>query len=174
MARWELMEDHYLFGHPPDLEECEWEYKETERLSGRERRKRFKVPFYFDKGTIVCYDGKGQPGDFTFEGPPGPNMKPLDDEARAISQPYHDRGDWKMPMGEEAFPGQGYTESVLQALTRQLEKAALNQPTAPISVDSSVSREEFNKLQEQLAQLIAQNAELRETKPTKSPARRVT
>lgn len=84
MARWRLIEPHYIYGQYPDSSETEWEYREVDRLSGREMRKRYKVPAWFDRDTIVCHAGKGQKGDCVFEGDPTSNMEPLDDEARAI------------------------------------------------------------------------------------------
>ena len=167
MARWQLDEAHYLYGHPPDLEETEWEYKETDRISGRERRKRFKVPFYFEAETIVCYEGKGQPTDSTFEGPPTPAMKPLDEEAKAISAKH--AHSWIHPI--ESLPGQGFSASLLGSLEKQVAEITAKMPAQTTVDKSGVSREEFEALQVQLAELMAQNAELQESK--KTPARRV-
>ena len=170
MARWELTEDHYLFGYPPDLAEegTEWEYKETDRISGREKRKRFKVPFYFDKGTIVCHEGKGQNGDFVFEGPPTPAMTPLDAEAKAISAEHAEQ--WVNPMGEEAFPGQGFGDAIAKGFEKQIERLLSLKAPAPVEM-TGVSREEFDALRTQLAELMARNAEL-ETKPKITANRR--
>lgn len=162
MARWKLTEPHYLFGYPPDLsdEGTEWEYKETDRITGRERRKRFKVPFYFESETIVCLEGRGLPTDFVFEGDPTPGMQPLDDGAKAISAEHAHK--WVHPI--ETLPGQGFSASLLTSLERQLTELASKAP-APIQVaESGVSREEFTKLQEQLAALMAKNAELEASK----------
>lgn len=161
MARWELTEPHYLNGCPPDLEAVEWEYKETDRTTGRERRKRFEVPFYAESGTTVCYEGKGQPSDTVFRGDPTPSMTPLDDEARAISKEWEPR--WQHPI--ESLPGQGFSASLLSNLERQLNELAAKSPT-PIA-QSGVSKEEFDALKEQLAALMAEKAE-REAKPVPS------
>jgi hypothetical protein len=168
MARWKLEEAHYLFGHPPDLEEVEWEYKETDRVNGRERRKRFKVPFYFEAETIVCYEGKGQRDDCVFEGTPTPAMQPLDDEAKEISAKYS--GQWIHPI--ESLSGQGFSASLLSGLERQLAELTSKMPAPTTVVESGVSREEFENLQAQFAALMAQNAELQAAK-TETPARRV-
>lgn len=169
MARWKLTEPHYMHGRPPDLEAVEWEYKETDRLNGRERRKRFVVPYYFETDTIVCYEGKGQRDDSIFEGPPTPAMEPLDDEAKAISA-KHSAG-WQHPI--ESLPGQGFTASLLSGLEKQLAELTSRMPVPTTVVESGVSREEFEELQVQFAALMAQNAELQAAKPKSEPARRV-
>lgn len=89
MARWSLMNAHYL-----NVPGTEWEYKETTD-SGKQGRKIFPVPLHLDPNNprdhnypgeiIVCHEGKGQPKDIVFVGPPTPDMTPLDDEAQAIS-----------------------------------------------------------------------------------------
>lgn len=169
MARWKLTEPHYLHGYPPDLDIVEWEYKEVDRVNGRERRKRFKVPFYFETDTIVCHVGKGQPNDSVFEGPPGPAMEPLDDEARKISAEY--AGQWVHPI--ESLPGQGFSASLLGSLEKQISELSLKIPSpSPVS-QSGVSRAEFEQLQSQLAELMAQNAELQAQKASSAPTRRV-
>jgi hypothetical protein len=158
MARWRLTEAHYLNGRPPDLEEVEWEHKETDRLTGRENRKRFKVPFYFDNDTIVCYEGKGQRGDFVFEGPPTPAMEPLDEEAEAISNAH--RKDWVHPI--DSLSGNGFDLKALEGMwSQQFAAMAAAMPKAPVAVaESGVSRTEFEALQEQMKTLLARNAEL--------------
>lgn len=169
MARWQLDEAHYLFGRPPDLEETEWEYKETDRINGRERRKRFKVPCYFEAETIVCLEGKGLPTDWIFEGPPTPAMKPLDDEAKAISA-KHSKA-WIHPI--ESLPGQGFNASLLSSLEQQVAELTSKMPAPAPVAESGVSKEEFEALKEQLAQLMAQNAELLATKPKPAVGRRI-
>lgn len=171
MARWKLDEAHYLFGYPPDLEDTvvEWEYKETDRINGRERRKRFKVPFYFEAETIVCLEGKGQPTDSIFEGPPTPAMVPLDDEAKAISA-QHSKS-WIHPI--ESLPGQGFSASLLSGLERQLNELSSKMPAPSAAIADGVSKEEFELLKEQFAQLMAQNAELQAIKAEATPVRRV-
>lgn len=168
MARWKLEEAHYLFGRPPDLEAVEWEYKETDRVNGRERRKRFVVPYYFEAETIVCLEGKGQRDDCIFEGPPTPAMQPLDDEAKQISA-KHSAG-WQHPI--ESLPGQGFSASLLSGLEKQLAELTSRMPAPAIVSESGVSREEFEELQAQFAALMAQNAELQAAK-SEPPARRV-
>ncbi len=157
MARWKLTEAHYLNGHPPDLDETEWEYKEIDRISGREKRKRFKVPFYFEADTIVCYEGRGQDGDFVFEGTPTPMMTPLDAEAKAISA-EHER-EWVHPI--DSLPGQGFADALVTSFQKQMAELAQRLPNAPAPVaQAGVSKEEFEQVKAQLAALMARNAEL--------------
>ena len=90
MARWELMTDHYS-----NTEEgAEWEHNETDLVTGKANRKRFPVPTYLPKGTIVCR-GRGQRGDIAILGDPTPDMVPLDDEAEAISATFHEHWAYK-------------------------------------------------------------------------------
>lgn len=157
MARWRLIEDHYIHGCPPDLDVVEWEYKETDRTTGREHRRRFKVPFFMDKGTIVCHLGKGQDGDTVFEGDPGPNMDPMDAEAKTISARCREAHPFKWAHPVESLPGQGFSESLLISLERKLDSIAAGSPMPVVS--SGVSKEEFDELKAQLAALMAEKAE---------------
>lgn len=164
MARWKLITAHYLFGYPPgmDGEPIEWEYKEQDRATGRERRKRFKVPFYMDENSIVCHEGKGLESDIVFEGPPTHDMIPLDAEAKALSA--------KLPSAkyfEQDFPSQGpggFSGSMLGKLEEQLTAlvARVGVPTAVPAVQAGVSKEQFDQLQAQVMELMAQNAKLME------------
>lgn len=101
MARWKLLAAHYL-----KTDDTEWEYKEMDQSTGRERRKQVKVPRYVDindpgdwtnrwgnkdnaQGEIVvCLEGKGEKGDITIFQDPTPDMSPVDDEAREISSRF--------------------------------------------------------------------------------------
>lgn len=91
--RWRLTGPHYL-----NVPGTEWEYSEITR-DGKQKRQRFPVPTYLDPAQpptlanpngsnveiIVCHVGKGQPGDIEFTDDPSPDMVPLDDEAKALS-----------------------------------------------------------------------------------------
>lgn len=94
--RWELMTDHYI----DTDQKCEWEHNETDLQTGRALRKRYPVPTYLDKGTIVCQAGKGQRGDVTILGDPTPDMMPLDDEARDLSATFEGRWAYKPDTAE--------------------------------------------------------------------------
>ena len=108
MARWKLMTSHYLH-----VDGEEWEYTENDRVSGRPRRIKFKVPRLLDindptcwtnkwgsQGNedgeiIVCYSGKGDSHDIVFYGDPTPDMVPVDDEAKEISAGLAARWNYK-------------------------------------------------------------------------------
>jgi hypothetical protein len=149
------------------LEAVEWEYKETDRVSGRERRKRYGVQMYCEPETIVSRGESAQAGDFVYEGPPTPSMEPLDAEARAITNEH--KASWNHPI--ESLPGQGFSASLLGALEAQVQEAIRNPKAPPLGV-GGVSKEEFELLKEQLAELMAKNAELVSTKKAEISARR--
>jgi hypothetical protein len=106
MARWRLIEPHYL-----KVKGVTWEYQETDRATGRQIRKSFPVPQHYhpdievdwteregrgDMGYIVVSDGhNAKPTDIVFEGDPTPGMLALDDEAREISARFDKK--WKAP-----------------------------------------------------------------------------
>jgi len=105
MARWRLLEPHYL-----NVEGIKWEYQETDRTTGRQVRKSFPVPQHFhpdtevdwterdgrDMGIIVVSDGhNAHRSDIIFQGEPTPGMLPLDDEAKEISSRY--KAKWEAP-----------------------------------------------------------------------------
>jgi hypothetical protein len=167
MARWRLQEPHYLFASVYG-EPNEWEYKETDRETGRERRKRFKVPFYAEKELIVCYEGSergddnGKLGPIIIDCTPTPAMEPLDDEAKTISAQHADS--WKHPI--DSLPGQGFNDALLTSLEKQLSAITARLPAPAVVSESGVTREEFETLQRQFAELLAKNAEL-EAKPGK-------
>lgn len=122
MARWRLTEKHYLHTIPP----TEWEQKEVDLETGEEARKRYEVPRLLDperrnkRGdlieAIVCYEGKGLPGDVTIKGAPTASMEPLDDEAKEISAKTQ-RGAHPI----ESLPAQGDAPpGLLQQMQAQL------------------------------------------------------
>src|ERR1700746_1647419 len=105
MARWRLIEPHYL-----KVKGVTWEYQETDRATGRQVRKTFPVPQHFhpdievdwterdgkDYGIVAVSDGhNAKPSDIIFEGNPTPGMLPLDDEAKEISARFEPK--WKAP-----------------------------------------------------------------------------
>lgn len=165
MARWRLTEKHYL-----NVKGVEWEQIETLE-TGKQVRHRYPVPLYLDpkddgiviewgqSGELIVSDGSN-PGhrDIIFTGPPTPAMEPLDDEAEALTE--IERPKWVHPI--ESLPGQGFNDSLLQTLSKQLAEALTNvKPQAPII---GVDPAEFVKMQQQLALLMARNAELESAK----------
>lgn len=114
MARWKLMQPHYLNVLAlADGTEAEWVHEETNRTTGRMARKTFKVPLLLDtnnpqdfndpEGIVVCFEGKGERNDIQFIGDPTPDMEPLDDEAEEISQGMQAK--WTHPI--DSLPANG-------------------------------------------------------------------
>ena len=164
MARWKLKTPHYLM-----VPGTRWEYTENNRTNGRPERKLFDVPRYLhpedltdwnwkydrDSGDIiVCYEGKGDPSgkDIVFKGKPTPDMEPLDDEAKAITE--RDVRPMLMNANQEAG---GYASNVLEELSLKLAQAMTNGPDSG-SMDKLV--ETMNEMMKQNAQLISTLAAL--------------
>lgn len=167
MARWKLAEAHYI--HAKEYNEAtEWEYKETDRITGRERRKRFVVPLYCEAERIVCYEGsETDERDLIFAGPPTPAMDPLDEEAKKISKEHAAK--WVHPI--DSLSGNFSADELLSSLQKQLAAAASTTPPTPV-IAEGVSKDEFEALKAQMAELMAKNAEL-EAKTTIPGKRRV-
>lgn len=175
MARWRLQQPHYL-NVLVDGKPAEWEYKEVDRTTGKSGRKVYPVPLLLDPrepgdynypGEIIVAQGKNpNPKDIIFFGPPTPDMEPLDDEAQALTDKEAPK--WNHPI-DDLPAGGGYAGTLLSGLEKQLAALVANmpaQPAAPVSV-AGVSTEDFAKLQEQVATLMARNAELEANAPTK-------
>jgi hypothetical protein len=171
MARWYLTAAHYL-----KVPGTEWEYKETDRMTGKQKRKVFPVPLYLNPADdsdcnfrhgipgvtdepmiVVASVGRGLPGDIEFEGPPTPDMEPLDDEAREISAQWAPQ--WVHPI--EDLPGQGgmsYSQSILSDLEAQVASAATKfmGPTQAAQSNELAELRATNKLlQDQMNTLLA-------------------
>lgn len=174
MARWRLTAAHYL-----NVPGTEYEYKETDRNTGKQARKVFLVPALLNPDDpsdcnypgeiIVCVEGKGQGRDIVFTGPPTPDMEPLDDEAEAISASH--RPAWQHPI--DSLPVNGDYSAQLFAMLEKQMSAALKGKPAPNASAKGVDTEAFAKLQEQVASLIEQNAKLLEQLTAKPPASNV-
>lgn len=135
--RWKLRQAHYL-SVPGQV----WEYSELDRVTGRPKRTQFPVPRLIDpmdpadwtekvisnQGKvvdgfcIVCYEGKGQPTDVVFTGPPTPDMEPMDDEATALSATFASK--WKHPI--ESLPSGGYAQVLQTQFEGELAKVQAN------------------------------------------------
>lgn len=172
MARWRLMQPHYL-NVPvlPDGTKVEWEHKETDRETGRMNRKYFTVPCLLDTknpgdftegdSIVVCYEGKGNRRDVTFIGDPTPDMEPLDDEAETISDAIRPR--WEHPI--DSLPANGGMNDKESAFMMQMMKAFAGQAEVANQPVSNVEIEELKKLvaqqQEQINQLLSLKNERR-------------
>lgn len=165
MARWRLMQPHYL-----NVPGTEWEYKEVDRTSGKQGRKVYVVPLHLHPenpsdhnypGEIIVGQGKtASPKDIIFIGEPTPDMEPLDDEAQKITDACKPK--WQHPI--ESLPG-NYSASLISNLEKQIAQAIAGQPKVENVSAKGVSVDDFAKLQEQVAALMARNAELEAAQP---------
>jgi hypothetical protein len=166
MARWMLKDAHYL-----SVPGIEWEYKETDRETGRQARKVYEVPLYLnptwtqdwnDPGGIVVsnrFDAAHR-RDIVFVGPPTPDMEPLDDEAIEISNKY--RAEWKHPIESLNMT---YSESRLSEFERSIAEFMANKgveqmKTMPNVSAKGIDPKKFEELQVQVAELMSVNAVL--------------
>ena len=163
MARWRLRSPHYL-----QVPGTEWEYKETDQASGRQGRKIFEVPMFLNPEVVADHNYPGEiivadkPSgrDIVFIGDPTPDMEPLDDEAREISDSFKRK--WVNPIEEINMNyGMNYSQSLLDRLEKQMGEIQAGQAPTP----RGVSADDFAKLQAQVEELAKQNAELRAEKP---------
>src|SRR5262245_37316937 len=130
MARWRLRAAHYIFTDPPSV----WEQKETSRETGKQTTVRYNVPTLLEPkdpadwnypDEIIVSDGNNaQRKDIVFVGEPTPDMEPVDDEARMITQGFIDSGKWKKPTD-----GEVYGEGLIRQFMAEMQKVNL-QPTA--------------------------------------------
>lgn len=169
MARWSLRNPHYL-----NVPGNEWLHEETDRETGRRNRKMYTVPQLLDPNNpqdqnyrelgqvVVCHEGKGQPRDITFVGDPTPDMEPLDDEAEAINESHRMR--WEHPI--DTLPANGGMDDKERAFMQNMMDS-FSKAVAP--QNASVPLDQFEELKKQVAELMAQNAEL---KAAKTPAER--
>lgn len=137
MARWKLMAAAYL-NVPGEI----WEYKETDRATGKQRRIELAVPMLVDPNdpgvwtnkwgnrdnlegeVIVCLKDKGERSDLVFLGDPTPDMIPLDDEAREITASHSHRWSYKP---DDPASEQNYSTSLINRFEEEM-KAAANKP----------------------------------------------
>lgn len=180
MARWKLLEAHYL-----NVPGTEWEYKETNRETGRQARKIYEVPLYLDPKEPTDWTDRTEeliivtnkfdpkhPRDIVFRGPPTPNMEALDDEAQAISDKESSK--WIHPI--EAL-NMTYSESRLSEFEREIavllaSKVQENRKVPNLSL-GGVSQEDFERLQAQVATLMERNAQLEEAVSKPETRRRI-
>lgn len=180
MARWMLKDAHYLA-----VEGTEWEYRETNRETGRQARKVYEVPLHLDprnnadwnypKDEAIIVSNKydpAHPRDHVFRGTPTPDMEPMDPEAQAISDA--ERKNWIHPIESLNMT---YSESRLSEFERGIaELLAKGMPNAkgplPALSLSGVDPKAFEQMQAQITTLMEQNAKL-EKALTEKPTRRL-
>lgn len=166
MARFKLTAAHYLNMKTPN----EWEYKEVDRTTGKERRHLRQVPMYLHPedpstwnyiterlpngqiadGSIIVStkEDPNFPKDLIFIGAPTMDMEPLDDEAKVMIATL--QGKWKHPI--DSLPG-NFAEQLPMLWQQQIENAKQAGP--------SVSTKELDELRGQNAGLQRQLEELK-------------
>lgn len=170
MARFRLRGKHYINVVFP---QAEWEHKELDEVTKREKRKRYLVPTYLNPeepgdcnypGEIIVStkEERQYARDYVFSGPPTPDMEPLDEEAEALLKEASKA--WAHPI--ESLSGT-YGDTALQAFEAQIVALLAkkgSEAAAPVAA-SAVSKEDFEALQAQVVALMAQNAELLAQQP---------
>lgn len=174
MARWKLLQKHYL-----NVPGTTWEYKER-TYSGRMFKKNIPCPLLLDPDDatdcnynagetprsdadirrgdpgeiIVAYSEGAKPKDIIFIGDPTPDMVPLDEEAKEISASLLSK--WGAPA--ETMDGD-YTGAVLQSLTETLNSFNASQhPSGFMPDEATVKR--IDGLEAQLKMLMEMNVKL--------------
>lgn len=165
MARWMLIEPHYL-----NVPDTKWEYVETDRATGRPIRKQFDVPIFLHPedpsnwtekdianngqvigGRVIVSDGVGAaPTDIIFVGDPTPNMLPLDDHAREVSARF--ASVWKAPNENS---NRTHSQSLLDDLERKMQLVEQQQAKA-----QQVPMPALEQLLTAVTQMLQQNQEM--------------
>lgn len=96
----------------------------------------------------MILEGKGDARDIIFVGDPTPDMMPIDDEARAISESFAKK--WKHPI--ESLPGT-YSDTVLDNLQKQVAEVHAKQ-SQPQQLPG------MEQLMASMAAMMKQNQEL--------------
>jgi hypothetical protein len=178
MARWQLLEPHYLFLK----NSSKWEYMETDRATGKQIRKQYDVPTYFHHeaesdwteftltsngaragGIVVVSDGhNAKPSDVVFRGAPTPAMLPLDDEAKAITAKYINK--WGLPdkMFDMNEPGE-YSVKLADYFVQQQDKVNMK-----IQQLAEQNTQGFGDFMKTMTALMTQNQKILETLAVKS------
>jgi hypothetical protein len=106
-----------------------------------------------DGDVVVCYDGSQQVRtDYVFVGACTPDMIPLDEEAEALSEAELRRGQHPM----DSLPANGsYADDILAKFTKAIEGLGGVVPNTSLA---GVDPQQFAELQDQVRQLMEQNA----------------
>lgn len=167
MARFQLTAPHYI-----NVENNEWEYKEVDRTTGKEKRHLRQVPRYLhpedpsdwnyiterlpngqisDGQIIVATKADSSfPKDIVFKGPPTMDMLPLDDEAKIMIAALQKK--WSHPINDLSVGG--FAEQLPMIWQQQLEAAKTQAPNISTKALEDLQRQNQD-LQEKLAELTA-------------------
>jgi hypothetical protein len=166
MARWKLIEAHYIFAKR-DGQGTEWEYKEINRANGREIRKKFQVPMHLDPKVETDWthrpDGPYNDGivvvatadttdshDIVIDAKDvTPGMLPMDDDARKISAKLDERVT-PIPGDENAT----YSERLLDKFIQQLADAKSTVTSAPATPGVEKVLESMTAMMEQNQKIL--------------------
>lgn len=164
MARWRVTAKHYInakqFG-----EDTTWVREETNRDTGRAFRRTFSVPLYIDPDDPICInknvgfcvvakEGTELLGDIVFDGPPTPDMEPLDDEAREITS--KESAKWKDPINSLPVAiGEDFGQKLLAMLTSQFNAVSLQPSNTSLKGSSSTEVDELKAMLAEQAKQIA-------------------
>lgn len=162
MARWRLIASHYL-----KVAGTKWEFSETDRATGKQKRIQFDVPTLLDiedpnswnqniirnprgeilGGDIVVAwgDSAHEPNDYIFTGKPTPDMEPIDEEATAASAQFQEA--WKRPPETD---GTKYGDILIQKFGEKFDKMT----SAPAQTEG------ISEVLAAMTQLMKQNQEL--------------
>jgi hypothetical protein len=150
MARYRLTGPHYIH-----ILGTEWEQVEVDLTSGKQVRKRYKVPMHLDPDKDpTCYNYPGEcivstkaspafPRDYIFEGPPTRDMVPLDEEGEVeIAKLVGQHPIESLPSNSQTF-----SDALLEKLTKQLDEISIRQGVPQASNDRVTA------LEQQIAEL---------------------
>lgn len=162
MARWRVTAKHYInarqFG-----EDTTWVREETNRDTGRAFRRTFQVPLYIDPEDPICInknvgycvvatEGHEMPGDIILDGPPTPDMEPMDDHARELTAAEAPK--WKDPInGLPIQLGENFGDQLLAMLSSQVNSASKPGNTSLNGVGSNELAELKAMIAEQAKQI---------------------
>lgn len=180
MARWKPTAKHYLharqYGQP-----TEWQREEINVQTGRAFRKTYPVPMLIDPDDPYCMnrivgycvmatEGSAQPGDIEiFNFKPTPDMEPLDEEARAMSEA--ERPNWINPIdGLSPQMGEDFAQQLLGALQQQANQLQVGRTTATQSGEMSELKGLIAAQQKQIEALMGALSGGGARAPTPNPA----
>lgn len=180
MARWRITAKHYI--HAEQFGQVtKWVQEETNVSAapikgvvypGRTIRKEHIVPMLIDPDDPWCINpnegfcvvatrGSEKPGDIVLVSDvPTPDMEPLDDAAREISDKY--RSKWVSPIdGMPISMGEDFGSKLLQLLEQQLNTVPMQGQPQPANVSlASASNDEVAALRAQMAEMQKMMAQM--------------
>jgi hypothetical protein len=164
------MANHYL-----KVDGYKWEMTETDRFTGRQRRQQFAVPRFLDVGDpgdwtityskdegdiVVSNGGTHEARDVIFIGDPTPDMLPLDDEAKAISDSFAKL--WRRS-AENQLSGKSYTDELMDKMHEQM--AALQAAVAAPAQQT----QGFGEAMAMMSEVMKQNQQIMEKLVARRP-----